>query len=205
MPRPRSAPTADAAPVRPVNAKDETTARRTQARTPAQQLLPQPTVDQFTLCQLVAADLIVLVVVCGASSFFSPAWGLRWAYLPIFAALVTLFSFCEGLYKRAGDPSPAGIVPALARSTLFAIGLVFIAAWDRMRPLAAFTTFASSLAGLVLWRRLRQIAWKRRCRETESRKILIVGGGPIARSIAQALRNDPLHRTTVCGFVDDEL
>jgi len=204
MPRPRSAPVADAAPIRPVNAKDDTTTRRTKARTPAQQLLPQSSVDQFTLCQLVAADLIVLVVVCGASSLFSSAWGLPWAYLPIFAALVTLFSFCAGLYKRAADPSPAGIVPALARSTLFAIGLVFIAAWDRMRPLAAFTIFASSLGGLVLWRRLRQMAWKRR-RETESRKILIVGGGLIARSIAQALRNDPLHRTTVCGFVDDEL
>jgi FlaA1/EpsC-like NDP-sugar epimerase len=130
-------------------------------------------------------------VVCGALSLFSPAWGLPWAYLPIFAVLVTLFGFCEGLYKRAGDPSPAGIVPALARSTLFAIGLVFIAAWDEMRPLAASRIFASSLAGLALLRRLRQMVWKRRRRETESRKILIVGGGPVARSIARALRNDP--------------
>ena len=210
MPRPRvapttSAPTADAAPTRPASVKDKTTTRRSQARTPAPQLPPQPAVDRFTLCQLLAADLMVLALVCGASSLFSPAWGLPWAYLPIFAALVTLLSFCEGLYKRADDPSPAGTVPALARSTLFAIGLVFIAAWDGMRPLAAFTTFASSLGGLVLWRRLKQLAWKRRCRETESRKILIVGGGPIARSIAQAMRNDPLHRATVCGFVDDKL
>ncbi|MFZ0796334.1 MAG: sugar transferase [Terriglobales bacterium] len=150
-----------------------------------------------------AADLIVLVIVCGALSLFSPAWSLPWPCLPIFAVLVTLFGLLEGLYKHAGDPSPAGIVPALARSTLFAIGLVFIAAWDRMRPLAAFVIFASSLTGLVLARRLRQVAWKRRRRETEARKILIIGGGPVARSIAQALRNDSLHRATVCGFVDD--
>ncbi len=201
----RLAPTADTTPARPVNTTNENVTRRTQARTLSQLILPQTTVDRFTLCQLVAADLIVLVAVCGALSLFSPAWGLPWAYLPIFAVLVTLFGFCEGLYKRAGDPSPAGIVPALARSTLFAIGLVFIAAWDEMRPLAAARIFASSLAGLALLRRLRQMEWKRRRRETESRKILIIGGGPVARSVARALRNDPLQRATVCGFVDDDL
>ena len=198
----KSAPGAEAAPTRPLSVKDKTknktNARRSQART-------QPGVDRFAVCQLAASDLMVLTVVCGASSLFYPAWGLPWAYLPIFAVLVTLLSFCQGLYKRDGDPSPAGTVPALARSTLLATGLVFIAARDGMRPLAAFTTFAGSLGGLVLWRRLQELAWKRRRRETESRRILIVGGGPIARSIAQALRSDPLHHATVCGFVDDKL
>jgi exopolysaccharide biosynthesis polyprenyl glycosylphosphotransferase len=213
IPLPRSAATPDAcmAGIRsagtgrgPVTSQPETSARRIQART-LTQLLPQTTVDRFTLCQLVAADVMILVVVCGTLSLFSPAWGLPWAYLPIFAVLVILFGFSEGLYKRAGDPSPAGIVPALARSTLFAIGLVFIVAWDGMRPLAALRIFASNLAGLALLRRLRQIVWNRRRRDTESRKILIIGGGPVARSIARALRNDPLHRATVCGFVDDDL
>jgi exopolysaccharide biosynthesis polyprenyl glycosylphosphotransferase len=97
------------------------------------------------------------------------------------------------------------MVPVLARSTLLATALVFIAARDETRPLAAFAIFTTSLAGLVLWRRLRRLVWKGRRRETESRKILIIGGGPIARSIARALRNDPLQRTTVCGFVDDDL
>ncbi len=202
-PPPRFAPTADVPRTRPANAVEQTGTRRNRARPPTQRL-SQPAVDRFMLWQLVAADLIVLVAVCGASSLLFPAWALPRAYLPIFAALVTLFGFCERLYERAGDPSPAGIVPALARSTLFAIGLIFIAAWDGMRPLAAVTIFASSLTGLALCRRLRQIAWKRQRRETESRKILIVGGGPVGRSIAQALRNDPLHRATVCGFVDDE-
>jgi len=197
------APTANAAPTRPANAVEQTATGRTRALPPTQRL-SQPAVDRFVLGQLVAADLIVLVAVCGASSLFFPAWTLPRTYLPIFAALVTLFGFCAGLYERAGDPSPAGIVPTLARSTLFAIGLIFIAAWDGMRPLAAVTIFGSSLTGLVLCRRLRQIAWKRQCRETEARRTLIVGGGPVGRSIAQALRNDPLHRATVCGFLDDE-
>jgi len=68
--------------------------------------------------------------------------------------------------------------------------------------LPAARILASSLAGLARLRRLRQAVWKR-WRETGPRKILIVGGGPIARSIAQALRNDPFHRATVCGLVDD--
>jgi exopolysaccharide biosynthesis polyprenyl glycosylphosphotransferase len=205
MPPSRVVPTADATPKRLADAIDQTTTRQARARTLTQLLLPQTGVDRFTLYELVAADLIVLVIVCGALSLFVPSWGLPWAYLPIFAVLVTLFGFSEGLYKRAGDPSPAGIVPALARSTLFAIGLVFIAAWGGMRPLAAARVFASNLAGLALLRWLRQFVWKRRRRQTESRKILIIGGGPMARSIAQALRNDPLRRTTVCGFVDDDL
>ena len=203
MPSLRFAPPA-AAHTRPANSTDEATTRHAQERTLTQQHRSQPAVDRFTLCELMAADSIVLVIVCGALSQFSPAWGLPWASLPIFAVLVTLFGFCEGIYKRAGDPSPAGIVSALARSTLFAIGLVFIARWDGMRILAASRIFASSLAGLALLRRLRQIEWKRRRRETESRKILIVGGGPVGRSIARALRNDPLRRATVCGFVDDD-
>ena len=119
----------DATPKRPADAIDETTTRQARARTLTQLLLPQTGVDRFTLGELVAADLMVLVAVCGALSLFFPAWGLPWAYLPIFAVLVTLFGFSEGVYKRAGDPSPAGIVPALAKSTLLAIGLVFIAAW----------------------------------------------------------------------------
>ena len=218
IPPPRSAATLDATPVRPVNPTDkgrvvtgwspvttqpEKTARCAQVRRLAQ-LLPQTTLDRFTFCQLLAADLMVLLVVCGVLSLFSPAWGLPWAYLPIFAALVTLFGFSAGLYERAGDPSPEGIVSALARSTLFAISLVFIAAEDRMHPFVAISVFASSLAGLALARRLRQFVWKRR-RDTESRKILIVGGGPVARSIARALRSDPLQRAIVCGFVDNDL
>jgi exopolysaccharide biosynthesis polyprenyl glycosylphosphotransferase len=148
---------------------------------------------------------MVLVAVCGALSLFSPDWGMPWACLPIFAALVTLCNFCQGLYHRVGDPSPAGVVTTLARSTLLAIGLVFItiAAWDGMSLLAAIRISASSIAGLVLLRQLRQIAWKQH-RGTESRKILIVGSGPVALSIARALRNDPLQHATFCGHLDDD-
>jgi exopolysaccharide biosynthesis polyprenyl glycosylphosphotransferase len=188
----------------PGNVTDEVAPRRQQPRVHSQKSAPQATVDRFTLWQLVAADLAVLVIVCSVLPLFSPAWGLPRASLPIFAVLVILFGFCEGIYKQAGDPSPIGIVHAMARSTLLAITLVFIAAGDGMHPLAASRIFASSLAGLVLLRRLRQAVWKRRRRATELRKILIIGGGPVARSIARALRNDPLHRATVCGFIDDE-
>jgi exopolysaccharide biosynthesis polyprenyl glycosylphosphotransferase len=53
--------------------------------------------------------------------------------------------------------------------------------------------------------RLRQFASKQRQCDAEPRKVLIVGGGPVGRSIARALRNDPDQRSVVCGFVDDKL
>jgi exopolysaccharide biosynthesis polyprenyl glycosylphosphotransferase len=202
---PTSAAMGNVTPVSSVRAIGETSTATKQARTPTHPLSCHGASSRFMLFQLVAADLIVLVLAWGAASRFFPAWALPIAFLPIFAVLVTLFGFSEGLYKRAGDPSPAGIVSALARSSLFATVLVYIAARDGLGFLMAARIFATSLAALALSHRLRQVIWKRRRRETESRRILIVGGGPIAGSIAQALRNDPLHRATVCGFVDDDL
>jgi exopolysaccharide biosynthesis polyprenyl glycosylphosphotransferase len=198
------APPAVTASAHDVAATDESM-HRTRVRTPFQRLLPRPAGDRFALFQLVAADLIVLLGVCGALSLLFPVCRLTWGYVPIFAVLVTLFGFSEGLYKNAGEPFSGEIVLVLARSILFAIGLVLIAAWQEIHALAALAICISSLTGLLLWRRLNRLLWKRRRRETRSRKILIVGGGPVARSIASSLRNDPLHRATVCGFVDDVL
>ena len=195
------------APVRLVNTRAENDAAlgRAQLLRRTEDFRSQATVDRFTLGQLVVADLIVLATASSATALFSPAWGLPWAYLPIFVVLVALFGFSEGLYKNAGDPFPAAVVPVLTKSTLLAISLVWIAGGGGIRLLAAAATFGSSLACLVLSRRLRQVAWSRQRRDTESRKVLIVGGGPIARAIAATLRGDPLQRSTVCGFVDDEL
>jgi len=71
-----------------------------------------------------------------------------------------------------------------------------------MHPLA-LQIFASSLAGLA-YCAASAVCVEAARRETESRRILIIGGGPVARSVARALRNDPLQRATVCGFVDDD-
>jgi exopolysaccharide biosynthesis polyprenyl glycosylphosphotransferase len=192
--------------VTPIPGREETKVTGlARPRPPTQQISRQTVLDRFTLCQLVAADSTVLILSAAAAFLFFPAWAVPLASLPIFAVLVELFGFREGIYQRAGDPSPAGIVSALARSTLFATGLIFIAAWGRISPLNAARIFAVALAGLALARRMRQMAWRWRRRETESRKVLIIGGGPVAQSIAQALRNDPLRRSTVCGFVDNDL
>jgi exopolysaccharide biosynthesis polyprenyl glycosylphosphotransferase len=176
-----------------------------QPRTLMQLLLPHPIADPFTLYQLVVADLIVLAAVCGLQKLLLPAWSLPQLDLPLFAVLVTLFGFSEGVYRNSLNPFPAGSVPGLARSVLFATTLVFVAESDAMVVRAIPTTFASSLAGLLLWRQLRQFAWARRSHDTESRRVLMVGGGPVARSIARALGHDPLERTVVQGFIDDNL
>jgi exopolysaccharide biosynthesis polyprenyl glycosylphosphotransferase len=200
MPTPRFAPR-DKSSMPQMTTDNEGNIQTHAITNPIQQLINQPSGNRFLIFELVAADWIVLAAVVGGSAFLFPAW-IPWAFLPVFTVLVTLFGLSEGIYKHAGDPSPVGTVPALARSTLFASALVFIAG---LRPLATLTVFTGSLAGLVLSRHSRKWLWKRHRRETETRKILIIGGGLVARSLAQALRADPLHRTSVCGFLDDDL
>src|SRR5450755_3106449 len=91
-------------------------------------VLPDIALDRFTFYELVAADLSVVMLGGAATASFLPAWGLPWAYLPVFAALVALFGICQGVHTRSGDPAPRGITSALAQSTLLATGHVFIAA-----------------------------------------------------------------------------
>src|ERR1700690_1507386 len=174
-------------------------------RTLAQMLLPQPIASSLPLYKAVGADLIVLVVVCGAQTLLFPAWGLRAIALPIFAVLVTLFAFGAGIYPKNADPFPKRIVPGLARSVLFAVALVFFAERGAISAFAVFITFASSLAALQLYRGARRFVWTRSNHESGSRNVLIVGGGPVARSIARTLCTDPLHRAFVRGSLDDDL
>ncbi len=195
---------AEPVPKSSVAQSEQSTVKRPVMATSTRQPSSQTTVDRFTLFELMVADVMALVAALGGLSLISPAWGLPRHSLPVFVVLVMLFGLCEGIYKRAGDPSPAGVILALSRSTLCATALVFIAAGDGMRPIAAGGLFASSLTGLVLSRKLRQVAWKKWRRDPETRKILIIGGGPVGRSIARALRNDSPERTTVCGFLDNE-
>ena len=184
---------------------DETSNRPAQARTLAHLLLPKPIADPLTLYQLVVADLSILVMACSAPMLISPALGLPPNYIPVYAVLVTLFGFTEGLYQGSEEPLLTQIVPTLARSAVFAMALVLVAAWVELEPLAAPATLTTSLAGLLFWRYLTQLAWKRWARAAEPRNILIVGGGPVARSIAQALHNDPLQHALVRGFLADDV
>lgn len=154
--------------------------------------------------QSVAADSVMVIAVCTAALQFFPAWGLPWACVPAFVVLLALFAYREGIYDNAADPFPEGIFLALARSTLFTSVLVFVAARSAIHALPAGAIFASVLVGLLVSRWIRHLAWERRSKKIGARNVLIVGGGPIAQSIAQALRNNPLHLTSVCGFVDDD-
>ena len=132
----------------------KTPSRPSQARTLAHLLLPRPIADPFTLYQLVVADLIVLMMACGVLLLLSPSGGLPQPCMPIYAVLVTLFGFSEGLY-RSEEPRLVRIVPMLARSALFAIALVFVAARGEVLPLPALTALTTSLAAVLLWRYLR--------------------------------------------------
>ena len=171
----------------------------------ARLFLPHPIADPWNLYQWVAADLFVVIAAGTAQFRLAPEWSFHQHSLPLFAVLLTLFAFSEGLYRDTPDPFPPGTVPALARSALFATTLVFFADGGAFHIGAVPATFAGSLSSLVLYRQLRQFAWARRRQDSESRRVLLVGAGPAGRSIGKALRNDPSHRAVVRGFLDDDL
>ena len=179
--------------------------RRSQSPHWLRLLLPRTqTADRLALYQLTILDLLVLLASCLLPSVLLPTWSLPHLATPVYAVLVILFAFSEGLYNNVGQPA-AREFPVLARSAFFAMVLVLVAAWNVMQPIAALSAFATSLTGLTLWRQIRRRGWNEHFRETESSNVLIVGAGPTARAIAKALREDPLHPSTVVGFLDDHI
>jgi len=192
--------------VEQVSSIDRKPSGRSAAQTLTKFLLPQPeTSDRFALFQLVAADLAILFVSCLVPLLFSPAWTLPADAMVVYAVLVTLFGFSEGLYRAPKQISFAAPMSALTKSVLFATVVVFIGARDDT-PLPAFpAAFVASLVGLAAWRCVQAFSWKHRPKNVESRNVLIVGANSAGRAIARALRADPLRQTTVRGFLDDRL
>jgi len=203
-PTPRPVPKAATRVKAAVGAVNEKPAEQGRRRNLTRLFLPHPIADPLKLYQLVVADLAVLGVVCGIEARLLPSFSLPGLGLPMFAVLVTLFAFSEGIYRDTPDPFPPGIVPGLTRSVVLAALLVFLASAEQLRLQAMLATMASSLASLLLYRQVRQFSWARHRQETAARRVLIVGSGPAARSIARGLRDDHLHSTVVRGFVDDK-
>lgn len=167
-------------------------------------ILPHLIVDAWPLNR-VAADLLVIGTVCAVQARLLANWSFHEHSLPMYAVLVTLFAFSEGVYRNTVDPFPEGTVPGLAKSVLYATVLVFFTDADELHAQTIPLTLAGSLGSLLLFRQLRQFAWARRRHDSGCRRVLLVGAGPTGRSIARALREDPLHRSLVRGFVDDDL
>ncbi len=168
-------------------------------------LLPQPVADPFALYQPIILDLLVLAATCGALMQVSPMWSAPPILIPTYAVLVTLFSFTEGIYKSNGESVSARMVPPLGRSTLFAAVLTFVASDGDMLVRAIVSTAMASLGSLLLWRFLKHFVDQHLVRKAEKRNVLIVGGGPVGKSIARALRSQSADDTVVCGFLDDDL
>ncbi|MGA9354344.1 MAG: sugar transferase [Terriglobales bacterium] len=177
-------------------------------RTLLELALPHPATGPLPLYWEVVADLMVLAVACGAQKLLVPNLSLSALELPLFAVLVTLFAFSEGVYREgrwpdASEPTSLGGLAALGRSVLFALTLVYFAGQQEIGAPALVATFAMSFSTLMLYRQMRQFA--RMHQELEARNVLIVGGGAVGRSIARTLATDPIHRAFVRGSVDDEL
>ncbi len=167
-------------------------------------LLPHPTDELLDLYQAVGADLLILGLAMMGQEYFASSWSFREESLPIFAVLVTLFAFTEGVYRNKSGPLAAGTVTGLARSVLFATLLVFLAEGSGSQVQAIPITLACGLGSLLLYRQLRCLARNGRQQDAE-RRILLVGAGACGRSVARVLRKDPSHRVVIRGFVDDDL
>jgi len=171
----------------------------------ARALLPHPSAEPFPLYRAVVTDLILLSATGSVQRLLVPRWSLAWFGLPIFAVMVTLFAFSEGIYRNTCGPLSREILCAWMRSVLFATMLVFLAQPGAM-PLGALpATVGGSLAGVVLYRHMQYWSWRRNGKGDEFRKVLIVGGGKEAKAIARTLGSDPAHRALVCGSVADDL
>ena len=168
-------------------------------------LVPHPAADAFPLYTAVAADLFAILAVCGLLSFLLPDWGLPVFSLPLFAALVTLLAFSEGVYRNEIGSITRAPVLALARSVGLAGILIGLEGGGRIGAAALFTAAFSSLLVLIGHRELRNSLAVRQTGRSASRNVLLVGAGPVARSIARILATDPLRRFCVRGSVDDDL
>jgi len=146
---------------------------------------------------LVIPDVVVLLIACLLPTWTFPAWSLPRLAIPIYAVLVTLFAFTEGLYENFGSAWSEEF-PILTRAVLFAMALVLVASWNETQAAGAVTALVTSLSSLMLWRLVRRTGWNDHFRGTDPRNVLIVGAGPVLRNVAKrtsALRSGFLvHR-----------
>lgn len=169
----------------------------------AQWLLPQPdSTDRFALGQMVVTDLVFLILTAFLPSFIHPALALPGPFVLVYAVLVTLFGFSEGMYKRPSDGRGQAGLAVSVRAVLFALGLVCVASYATMTLAAIPATFVMGVAGISGWRWWSRAGRRSRSRDEECRNVLIVGAGPVGCAIARALR-DPAYKTTVRGFLDE--
>ena len=170
-----------------------------------------PSPMSFPLYKAVAADLIVLVVVCGAQMLLFPAWGLPGPSISRFLPFWLRSSLSA---KASTAQSIDGSVPHRHRSRAWrdrscsrsALICFSRSAMNRAPP-RYWQPLPAAWPGLVCIAQVRRFAWTRRGHETESRNVLIVGGGP---SRADRLRER--SATILCtvppcvrGSVDDDL
>ncbi len=124
----------------------------------------------------------------------------------VHAVLVTMVTYIEGLQIDCSDLRSQVFV--LGKAVLWATSVLCLAA-----SLQGMTWVASAMfcvAGLLSFGTLSVSRWYgeergRSARERgDSRNVLIVGSGKVARQVASYVEQHPATRRIVCGFLDDE-
>jgi exopolysaccharide biosynthesis polyprenyl glycosylphosphotransferase len=125
----------------------------------------------------------------------------------VFAALVTLLGYSEGLYQEGVSRSDANPTLTSAKSVAQASLITGVSSglsgWELV-PLPWFVAgVILNCIGLSGWRQWRIHQQMRRC-GSRPLNVLIVGGGPAGRAVASYLERHPEHGRAVRGFLDDQ-
>lgn len=106
-------------------------------------------------------------------------------------------------FLRAPDEFAALLLSTFIASISTA-GILYFSYRDVSRAL--FVMFIlGSFSICLLWRVLARVYFKtRRASSSASRRLLIVGKGPLGQSVGKHIRNAPLENLSLVGFVDDE-
>lgn len=162
--------------------------------------------SQYRLMVQVAADFLLSLACMQAVTASLQRSGIvqadtsRIELIVLYAVLLTLFAYSEGLYHSDTPPDLEAVIvgKALAWTTIFAAVTLY-----RFSAMVSQSVLAGApflYFGLIGWR-----SWKHRRGVSASnrRNVLIVGASERGRRLAQQIvcRDD---RRDVCGFIDDE-
>jgi exopolysaccharide biosynthesis polyprenyl glycosylphosphotransferase len=123
----------------------------------------------------------------------------------LWAALITLFGYSEGLYARGGDLRTHA--RSLAKAVLWSTTLLCIA--QSLQGAALGSILVLCVGGVLHFASL--LAWRWEdlrggCSRPgqDTRNVLILGAGDVGRRVASRVESHPEGGRVVCGFLDDD-
>jgi exopolysaccharide biosynthesis polyprenyl glycosylphosphotransferase len=131
------------------------------------------------------------------------------AALLVYGAVTVLACQNFGLYRFQPSSRRRDQLAAVCKASLLATAVLVVPWWLAQAPFATGIvlgcTAILNFAGLS-WLRIReqQTLARRAAVGRDTRRVLIVGAGPLGQQLALALKQRPELQYTVCGFLDEQ-